>query len=204
MRNEEERTENRLILSAAAGAASNEAEIVKFDLSNLEPYTGCISCFGCKQKGHEGECICRDGLAPVLKELRTADGLIIGSPIYLNHLSAGFHALFERLAFQNITYCPEDMLYQCPRLKVLLIVTSNMEAEGYGLRGYDKILDEYKRGLESFVGPSELFISGDTLQVPDYSKYHWTMFDPEAKERRHETVFPKELEQAFRIGADLL
>jgi len=38
----------------------------------------------------------------------------------------------------------------------------------------------------------------------DYGKYDWTMFDPEAKKARHEEVFPKELEKAFSLGAEMV
>lgn len=39
------------------------------------------------------------------------------------------------------------------------------------------------------VGPTKVLVCGDTLQVNDYSKYNWTMFDPDAKKKRHEEVF---------------
>ncbi len=38
----------------------------------------------------------------------------------------------------------------------------------------------------------------------DYGKYDWTMFDPEAKKARHDEVFPKELEKAFALGAEMV
>ena len=31
----------------------------------------------------------------------------------------------------------------------------------------------------------------------------WTMFDPAAKMKRHENVFPKERQKAFEMGAAL-
>ena len=53
------------------------------------------------------------------------------------------------------------------------------------------------------VGPTEIMVCGDTLQVNDYSKYNWTMFNPEAKKIRHEEVFLKDLEKAFALGAEV-
>lgn len=37
--------------------------------------------------------------------------------------------------------------------------------------------------MSRFVGPTEIFISGDTLQLKDYNKtdWPWTLFDPKAK-----------------------
>ena len=33
------------------------------------------------------------------------------------------------------------------------------------------MLDSYKKTLDSFVGPAEIFICGNTLQVKDYSRF---------------------------------
>ena len=56
-----------------------------------------------------------------------------------------------------------------------------------------------------FVGPAEIFLCGNTLQLKDYSKtdWQWSMFDPEAKKARHETVFPQECRKVFDMGAAL-
>ena len=33
--------------------------------------------------------------------------------------------------------------------------------------------------------------------------HRWTMFDPEAKQARHETVFPEDRKKAFDLGAKM-
>ena len=93
-----------LVREAAKGAQMRGAEVKVIDLYNLEKFTGCVSCFGCKLPENLGKCICKDGLTPVLEKIRDADGLIIGSPNYLGDMSAGFRALYERLIFQTLTY----------------------------------------------------------------------------------------------------
>ena len=190
-----------LISEAARGAQSAGAEIQRFDLFRLERYTGCISCFGCKKERFKGRCVCRDGLTPVLDAIRAADGLIIGSPNYLGELSASFRALYERLIFQNLTYNLETPCCNQRPIPVLLIMTSNAP-EG----AYAGLLRNYQQTLSRFVGPTRLLVSGDTLQLKDYGKtdWPWTMFDPAAKQARHETVFPAEQEKAFALGAQLL
>jgi len=75
--------------------------------------------------------------------------------------------------------------------------------EFYAQIGYDKMLANYQNMLCNMVGPTKVMISSDTLQVSDYSKYNWTMFDPEAKKQRHETVFPTDKEKAFSLGAEI-
>jgi len=53
------------------------------------------------------------------------------------------------------------------------------------------------------VGPAEVLGSGETLQLKDYSRadWPWTVFDPEARLVRHETVFPQECRKAYELGA---
>lgn len=186
-----------LLTQAAKGAASAGAAVERFDLFRLEKYTGCISCFGCKTAQNRGRCVCRDGLAPVLDAIRTADGLIIGSPNYLSELTASFRALYERLVFQNLTYNKQTPCCSTHPIPVLLIMTSNAP-EGM----YQGLLKGYQQTLSRFVGPTEVFVSGDTLQLADYSKtdWEWSLFDADAKRQRHETVFPQECRKAYEVG----
>lgn len=190
-----------LISEADRGAESAGAEVMKFDLFRLEKYTGCISCFGCKRERNKGRCICRDGLTPVLDAIRESDGLIIGSPNYLSEMTASFRALYERLVFQNLTYNRETPCCNSRPIPVLLIMTSNAP-DTY----YTGLLQNYQQVLSRFVGPTAVLVSGDTLQLKDYGKldWKWSLFDPEAKKVRHETVFPQECKKAFEMGAALL
>lgn len=81
-----------LVREAPAGAASAGAGIEIIDLYKLEKFTGCVSCFGCKTEENLGKCIYRDGLADVMGKIRTADGLILGNPVYLG----GYHCRVAR------------------------------------------------------------------------------------------------------------
>ena len=83
---------------------------------------------------------------------------------------------------------------------MLLIHTSNAP-DGM----YSKLLENYRQTLSRFVGPAKVLVSGDTLQLKDYSKtdWPWSMFDPVAKKQRHETVFPEDCKRAFALGEEL-
>lgn len=189
-----------LLTEAARGAESSGAAIERFDLFRLERYTGCISCFGCKKEQFKGHCVCRDGLTPVLDAIREADGLIIGSPNYLGELTASFRALYERLVFQSLTYNRENPCCNQKQVPVLLIMTCNADAAHYA-----GLLENYKQTLSHYVGPTEVLACGGTLQLKDYSRtdWPWSIFDPEAKMKRHEEVFPGECRKAFDMGAAL-
>ncbi len=190
-----------LIKEAAKGAEDAGATIEYFDLFKMEKYTGCISCFGCKKEKNKGHCICRDGLTAVLDAIRESDGLIIGSPNYLSNLTASFRALYERLIFQNLTYNAETPCCNEHPVPVLLIMTSNAPDTAYS-----NLLDSYQQTMSAFVGPTKVLISGDTLQLKDYSKtdWPWSYFNEEAKKERHETVFPEEVKKAYEMGKELV
>ncbi len=189
-----------LLTEAADGAVSAGAKIQRFDLFKLEKYTGCVSCFGCKKEKFKGHCICKDGLTPVLDAIRDADGLIIGSPNYLSNVTASFRALYERLVFQSLTYNRENPCCKEKEVPVLFIMTSNAPDTAY-----TELLKSYQQTLGMFVGPCEVLVSGDTLQLDDYSKldWEWSMFDPAKKKERRETVFPQERMKAFDMGKAL-
>ncbi len=67
------------------------------------------------------------------------------------------------------------------------------------------LLQNYQNTLSRFVGPAQIFVSGDTLQLRDYSKtdWPWSLFDPEAKKIRNETVFPTERKKAYEKGMEM-
>ena len=193
-----------LVWEAARGAEEQGAEVKVIDLYKLEKFTGCVSCFGCKLPENLGKCICKDGLYAVLEEIRNADGLIIGSPNYLGDMTAGFRALFERLIFQSLTYKTEVRSYNQKQIPVLMIMTSNASEDFYSQIGYDAMLQRYQGSFSTFVGPTRILISSDTLQVKDYRRYNWTMFNPEHKKERHETVFPEDKKKAFALGEQMV
>lgn len=194
---------DQMILSTVKGAEANGAEVEYIDLFKLEKYTGCISCFACKRQPSFGRCVCRDGLMDVLEKIRHADALIIGSPNYLGNMTGSFRALFEQLVFQSLTNNKEHPCCNEHPIPVILIMTSNCSEEYYDATGYAALLENYRQTLNTFVGPTEVLVCGDTLQVQDYSKYDWTMFDPAAKKLHHDNTFDEYLEKAFQCGKAL-
>lgn len=70
------------------GAMVSEAVLNQLD------FRGCQGCMGCKRR--DG-CVLRDDLTPVLNALRSADGLILGSPIYMFAISGQASLFLNRL-----------------------------------------------------------------------------------------------------------
>ena len=115
-------------------------------------------------------------------------------------MTASFRALYERLVFQNLTYNRETPCCNEHPIPVLLIMTSNAPDTAY-----TGLLENYRQTLSHFVGPTDVFVSGDTLQLKDYSKtdWPWSIFNPQSKQDRHENVFPQECKRAFDMGEAL-
>ena len=187
-----------LIDKAIEGAESEGAEVEKFDLYKLDKFTGCRSCMACKRIGRAGACYINDGLKPVLDAIKGSDGIIMGAPNYFGDLCAEFKLLYERLLFPYLTYDPSSMSCNDRRVPVLLIMTSNARDDMYS-----GMLETYRRNLETFMGPTKVLVSGETMQVEDYSKYTLSMFDPVQRKERREKVFPQELQKAFGLGAEM-
>ena len=189
-----------LLKEAEKGIVSKGFEAIRFDLFKLEKFTGCISCFGCKKEKNKGHCIYKDGLTNVLDAIRESDGLVIGSPNYLSNVTSSFRALYERLIFQNLTYNLENPCCNKKLIPVLFIMTSNAHDDFYL-----DLVNQYKQSLDSFVGPTTTFVSGNTLQLRDYSKtdWEWSMFNFNEKIERHKTVFPEECKKVYELASTI-
>ena len=145
-------------------------------------------------------------LRPLLAESRKriAEGK---GPLFNSHmLDASALPMAQNLELSK------QLLAECAELGIVLeieigvvggeedgVVTSGAPAE------YDaELLNRYKGTLEAFVGPTQTLASGSTLQVNNYERYNWTMFNAEEKKARRETVFPEDRKAAYQLGADML
>jgi hypothetical protein len=138
-------------------------------------------------------------MKPLLDAVRGADALIMGAPNYFSDLCAEFKLFYERLVFPYLTYNKEHPCCNTRPIPVLLIMTSNAPDNLYS-----GMLENYRNVLSKFIGPTEVYVVGETMQVKDYSKFNWTFFNGEERVKRRETAFPKELEKAFALGKSLV
>lgn len=186
-----------------AEAAGAEAELVH--LRDLK-YSGCVSCFMCKDpKGKSyGRCAVRDDLTAVLDKAHEADVLALGSPFYFSIESAFMRACMERLWFQYYLYTAKKELPSPRKKATALVYAMNVKEEDIPAYGKDKVIGVAKGVMERLFAPCEVFLCTDTKQFDDYSKYEVDYFDVPAKLKRHEEVFPKDLERAFALGQRLV
>jgi multimeric flavodoxin WrbA len=190
-----------MLKEAQKGAESAGAETEYIDLFDLS-YTGCRSCMACKRKGGERcRCFGKDDLSPVIDHIFAADALIIGSPIYLGDVTSQVHGLIERLHFCALSY-DDYSNYFTGRVNTGIILTINAPKAFYNI-AYRKKAGELARTFKALNGTVEVYACCDTLQVKDYSRYDMASFSEAHKKEVREKQFPKDLERAFRMGAEL-
>ncbi|NVN91587.1 MAG: flavodoxin family protein [Desulfuromonadales bacterium] len=193
-----------LVAKALEGAASQGATTELVHLYDLN-FKGCKSCFACKTRGGKsyGKCVLKDDLAPVLEKIATADGLVIGSPIYFGTVTGETRSFLERLLFPYLTYTvPYGTLFP-GKIKSGFIYTMNVSEEQSKEFGYDQVFKTNERYLQLLLGSVESLCAFDTCQVDDYSKVVIESFDPAHKARRRSEVFPLECKRAFELGQRL-
>ena len=193
-----------LLAKALEGAASQGAETELVHLYD-SAFKGCISCFACKTKDGRsyGRCAVRDELAPLYARIEKADGLILGSPIYLGDVTGQMRSFLERLVFPYLVYSNDPQTLFPRRIPVAFIYTMGAPEEMTRQMGYDRLFSRNEMIMQRIFGPTESLMSYDTLQFDDYSKYVAPRFDPKAKAERRKTVFPEDCRKAFEMGASL-
>ena len=75
-----------------AGARSEGAEVEKLYLDDLR-IRPCRACFSCAETGR---CVIEDDFQTLLRRMREADGIVLGSPVYCGTVTAQTKALIDR------------------------------------------------------------------------------------------------------------
>jgi multimeric flavodoxin WrbA len=79
-----------------------EAEGIETELIQLAdgpPLQGCIACYQCAQRKNMKCAIESDQLNEHFAKIQSADGLLLGSPVYFSDVTAGMKAFIERSGF---------------------------------------------------------------------------------------------------------
>jgi multimeric flavodoxin WrbA len=84
----------RLVLGVLEGARQAGADVTFVDICGLE-IKYCTACGTCYAKG---ECIHDDDFPILLEKMLEADGIVWGSPNYINSVTAQLKTMFDRMA----------------------------------------------------------------------------------------------------------
>jgi multimeric flavodoxin WrbA len=190
-----------MLEKAIEGAASQGAETRLVHLYDLA-FKGCISCFACKTKDGEsyGRCAVKDGLTPVYAEIKEADAIILGSPIYLGDVTGQLRSFMERLLYPYLVYADPLQTLFPRKIRTGLIYTMNAPEEVARGLGYDRLFSANEGYMLRVFGHAESIMSYDTYQFRDYSKVVADLFDPGKKKKRRDEVFPQDCRRAYDMG----
>jgi len=89
----------RLVMGVLDGARMAGADVTFVDLCGLE-IRYCTACGTCYSSG---ECIHDDDFPALLEKMLDADGIVLGSPNYINQVTAQLKTMLDRMA--DVVHC---------------------------------------------------------------------------------------------------
>ena len=196
----------KILQSVLDGSASCGAETTLIHLGRYQ-FSGCRSCFACKLKGGAsyGKCAVNDGLTAILDELKDADAIIMGSPIYFGAESGLYRCFLERLFFPFLKYSNPASSIAPKKMEMAFVYTMNVPTEVMEMYGYRDHLEKSHKFPQLVFGceNADVLYVNDTYQFDDYSRYESDMFDAEHKKSMRKNRFPQDLLAAFEMGKKL-
>ena len=164
-----------LVREILTGAEEAGADTALFHIGLLH-ISGCHACLKCMEKG---ACVLDDDMQPLFKEIRDADCLILGTPIYFFYMTAQMKAFTDRL----FSIIDRGIKSRIGRKKAIFTVTQ-------GAEGKDTFKDQIRSMIEawSFAGIDV----EDTIQACGFENSEQVTRDTELMKR------------AFSMGRDLV
>ena len=161
-----------LIREFVRGAEAAGNTVVRFDLDRMAIH-GCKGCLG-GGKNPDQPCVQKDDMNLIYPEYRSADVLVLASPMYYWGISGQLKCAFDRL----FAITESDPGWKTPHKKAILL----MAAEGTGKENEAPVIDYYESRL-GFLGWENLgsIVAGGVLKAGDIAGH-------------------PELEKAFELG----
>lgn len=129
----------KLVNSILEGAAENGAEKVIYNLASLE-IRGCDACRRCQESGF---CVINDDMQEIYKEIKDADTVVLGSPIYLWQMTGQTKIFIDRLT----AFLRPNFSSRLDNKKLILVFS-----QGSSDRDAFKHYIEYTAGLFYYLG----------------------------------------------------
>jgi multimeric flavodoxin WrbA len=102
-----------LVQAVLTGAAEAGSKVKRFNLASMK-INGCTSCYACQKTGR---CVQKDDMRRLYDALYAADGIVIGSPVYMGHMSGQTKVFLDRL----FALMKPDMTSRLPRRLPLVL-----------------------------------------------------------------------------------
>lgn len=132
---------NTLVQQVLEGAAEAGAETKTYILNEMD-YRGCQGCNYCK--AHE-KCKLEDDLAEVFEEIKAAEGIVFGSPIYFAQFTGQMRLFLDRC----YSLVNPDYSSRVPAGKKAVIVGAQGMPDPAAYAG---VIEEFGGELNRFLG----------------------------------------------------
>jgi len=170
-----------LLQSAIRGIETSGLPVKTFrlNLMNIKP---CQNCGGCDETG---ECIIKDDMEEIYREIRTADRIILASPIFFFSLSAQTKIMIDRCQ----SFWCEKYLLRKP-----------IKEGEYGRKGLLLLVGGMKKeiGIQCAEATAKAFFR--TISVPEHRTLSYLGVDAKGAILEH----PSALKEAFEAGEKLV
>lgn len=169
-----------LLGEAVKGVKSSgiSVKIFRLNLMNIKP---CQNCGGCDKTG---ECIIKDDMEEIYRAIRTADRIILASPIFFFSLSAQTKAMIDRCQ----SFWCEKYLLKRPI------------SEGkYGRKGLLLLVGGMKKDIGTQCAEATAKAFFRTISVPEHRTLSYLGVDAKGAIQEH----PAALKEAFEAGKKL-
>jgi len=130
---------SKLVNAVLEGAAEKGAETVVYNLASLD-IKGCDACGRCQEHGC---CSIDDDMKKLSREMRTADIIVLGSPVYMWQMTAQTKLLIDRMT----AFLRPDFSSRLDNKKLILVFT-----QGISDRDAFKPYFDYTEGLLYYLG----------------------------------------------------
>ena len=149
-----------LVKNILSGAEDRGAETKLFNLCTMT-IGGCQGCAFCRTNSN---CGINDDMQTLYSEIRSANGLVIGSPVYMWQMSGQTKLFIDRLlAFLN-----KDFSSRLPRRTKLIMAYTQGQGDLKAFKGYF----EQTAAMLGFLGFDvlETIVAGGTLAKNDITR----------------------------------
>jgi len=155
-----------LVRKVLEGARQQGAETKVLDLGKMK-LSPCIACAMCKKEGRTS-CGIKDDMYEFYDVVNQMKAIVVGTPIYFDHVSAQLKAFMDRL----YPYIGANMERYFPKgVKAGIVITYGASGED----AYDGVIDWIRARLEGYygietigsvkVGECDIYDSPNTLVV---------------------------------------
>jgi multimeric flavodoxin WrbA len=139
----------------------NGGEVDSFRLNELA-YRGCQGCEKCHSK--KDRCVLKDDLTPALDAMRTADVIVLSTPVYYGDVSGQFKMFFDRTWSHVAVNYESESPYasRIPKGKTAILILTQGEVE----ERHEDVVERY-RSFCDLYGLDTKVIRATGLMGPD-------------------------------------